>query len=243
MGAWGSLERALGLARPSHIQWDYIGRSRRASPSEGYAGSHQLEQERIVTDAFATSRRAGTGHLPPSPRPPRPRHDPARRGARRWTRRRCRRASRRATGCGGDAYRTRRIGRNLPELGVHSHQVVARGSRLAAQDPRRRLVRHSRPRTRGGFPADDGTQGRGRAHHAQGRRGCLQAAWRESGSRPGRGRRRRGGHRRGAPRVRSPHRLRRHRAIGAARHRHGASRAWSRPTAFSGWSVSPTTCS
>ena len=57
MGAWGSLERAVGLARPTNIQWDYIGRSRRASPSEGYAGSHQLEQERIVTDAFATSRR------------------------------------------------------------------------------------------------------------------------------------------------------------------------------------------
>ncbi|MFZ0128043.1 MAG: multifunctional oxoglutarate decarboxylase/oxoglutarate dehydrogenase thiamine pyrophosphate-binding subunit/dihydrolipoyllysine-residue succinyltransferase subunit [Candidatus Dormiibacterota bacterium] len=57
MGAWGSLERALGLARPSSIQWDYIGRPRRASPSEGYAGSHQLEQERIVTEAFSTSRR------------------------------------------------------------------------------------------------------------------------------------------------------------------------------------------
>jgi 2-oxoglutarate dehydrogenase E1 component len=67
MGAWGSLERALGLARPSHIQWDYIGRSRRASPSEGYAGSHQLEQERIVTDAFATSRRAGNGSLAAAP--------------------------------------------------------------------------------------------------------------------------------------------------------------------------------
>jgi 2-oxoglutarate dehydrogenase E1 component len=57
MGAWGSLERALGLSRPAHIQWGYIGRPRRASPSEGYAGSHQLEQERIVTEAFATSRR------------------------------------------------------------------------------------------------------------------------------------------------------------------------------------------
>ncbi len=57
MGAWGSLQRAIGLARPYDIQWDYIGRPRRASPSEGYAGSHQLEQERIVTDAFATSRR------------------------------------------------------------------------------------------------------------------------------------------------------------------------------------------
>jgi multifunctional 2-oxoglutarate metabolism enzyme len=70
MGAWGSLERALGLARPSDIQWDYIGRSRRASPSEGYAGSHQLEQERIVTDAFATSRRALNGSLAAAPAAP-----------------------------------------------------------------------------------------------------------------------------------------------------------------------------
>jgi 2-oxoglutarate dehydrogenase E1 component len=63
MGAWGSLERSLGLARPSHIQWGYIGRSRRASPSEGYAGSHQLEQERIVTEAFATSQRGRNGSI------------------------------------------------------------------------------------------------------------------------------------------------------------------------------------
>jgi 2-oxoglutarate dehydrogenase E1 component len=67
MGAWGSLERALGLARPSHIQWGYIGRSRRASPSEGYAGSHQLEEERIVSEAFATSRRGGNGAVAPVP--------------------------------------------------------------------------------------------------------------------------------------------------------------------------------
>ncbi|MGA8362206.1 MAG: multifunctional oxoglutarate decarboxylase/oxoglutarate dehydrogenase thiamine pyrophosphate-binding subunit/dihydrolipoyllysine-residue succinyltransferase subunit [Candidatus Dormiibacterota bacterium] len=67
MGAWGSLERALGLARPPHVQWDYIGRPRRASPSEGYAGSHQLEQERIVTEAFATSRRGQSGAAAPVP--------------------------------------------------------------------------------------------------------------------------------------------------------------------------------
>jgi 2-oxoglutarate dehydrogenase E1 component len=67
MGAWGSLERALGLARPSHIQWAYIGRSRRASPSEGYAGSHQLEEERIVTEAFATSRRSRNGSIAAAP--------------------------------------------------------------------------------------------------------------------------------------------------------------------------------
>jgi 2-oxoglutarate dehydrogenase E1 component len=58
MGAWGSLERVLGLSRPAGVEWDYIGRPRRASPSEGYAGSHQLEEERIVNEAFATSRRS-----------------------------------------------------------------------------------------------------------------------------------------------------------------------------------------
>jgi 2-oxoglutarate decarboxylase len=67
MGAWGSLERALGLARPSNIPWAYIGRSRRASPSEGYAGSHQLEEERIVSEAFATSRRGRNGTGAPLP--------------------------------------------------------------------------------------------------------------------------------------------------------------------------------
>jgi multifunctional 2-oxoglutarate metabolism enzyme len=60
MGAWSSLERAIGLARPTEVQWDYIGRPRRASPSEGYAGSHQLEQERIVNEAFATTQRGQT---------------------------------------------------------------------------------------------------------------------------------------------------------------------------------------
>jgi multifunctional 2-oxoglutarate metabolism enzyme len=68
MGAWESLERAVGLARPTQVQWEYIGRPRRASPSEGYAGSHQLEEERIVNEAFATSRRgqavAGTPVAP-----------------------------------------------------------------------------------------------------------------------------------------------------------------------------------
>jgi 2-oxoglutarate dehydrogenase E1 component len=63
MGVWGSLERPIGLSRPTHVQWDYIGRSRRASPSEGYAGSHQLEQERIVNEAFATSRRGQDGSV------------------------------------------------------------------------------------------------------------------------------------------------------------------------------------
>ena len=52
MGAWNHLARPLGRNRPYHIRWDYIGRPRRASPSEGFAGAHQLEQERIVTEAL-----------------------------------------------------------------------------------------------------------------------------------------------------------------------------------------------
>ena len=67
MGAWGSLERAIGLSRPAQVQWDYIGRPRRASPSEGYAGSHQLEQERIVSEAFAPARRTSDGTVAAAP--------------------------------------------------------------------------------------------------------------------------------------------------------------------------------
>jgi len=55
MGAWPFLARIVGLRRPYDIRWGYIGRSRRASPSEGYAGSHKLEQERIVRTALSTS--------------------------------------------------------------------------------------------------------------------------------------------------------------------------------------------
>ena len=58
MGAWGHLARPVGLRRPYDVRWDYIGRPRRASPSEGYAGSHALEQERIVTAALGMSRAA-----------------------------------------------------------------------------------------------------------------------------------------------------------------------------------------
>jgi multifunctional 2-oxoglutarate metabolism enzyme len=55
MGAWLHLARPIGLRRPYDIRWDYIGRPRRASPSEGSAGAHHLEQERIATTALSTS--------------------------------------------------------------------------------------------------------------------------------------------------------------------------------------------
>ena len=55
MGAWLHLARPIGKRRPYDIRWDYIGRPRRASPSEGSAGSHHIEQERIINSAIASS--------------------------------------------------------------------------------------------------------------------------------------------------------------------------------------------
>ncbi|MDE2571243.1 MAG: multifunctional oxoglutarate decarboxylase/oxoglutarate dehydrogenase thiamine pyrophosphate-binding subunit/dihydrolipoyllysine-residue succinyltransferase subunit, partial [bacterium] len=39
---------------PRGIGWGYVGRPDRSAPSEGYAGQHQVEQERIVAQALAT---------------------------------------------------------------------------------------------------------------------------------------------------------------------------------------------
>jgi 2-oxoglutarate dehydrogenase E1 component len=68
MGAWPHLSRPIGKRRPYDIRWDYIGRPRRASPSEGSAGSHHIEQERIINSAIASSpilarKEAGNGTL------------------------------------------------------------------------------------------------------------------------------------------------------------------------------------
>jgi 2-oxoglutarate dehydrogenase E1 component len=58
MGPWRSLRhrledaaRTISLSTPVR----YIGRPWRASPSEGYPTAHQLEQERIVTEALAST--------------------------------------------------------------------------------------------------------------------------------------------------------------------------------------------
>jgi len=71
MGAWLHLARPIGTRRPYEIRWDYIGRPRRASPSEGSAGSHHIEQERIANTALSTShilagKRAEIGKLRPA---------------------------------------------------------------------------------------------------------------------------------------------------------------------------------
>ncbi|TAM75492.1 multifunctional oxoglutarate decarboxylase/oxoglutarate dehydrogenase thiamine pyrophosphate-binding subunit/dihydrolipoyllysine-residue succinyltransferase subunit [bacterium] len=39
---------------PRGIGWGYVGRPDRSAPSEGYAGAHAVEQERIVTEALTT---------------------------------------------------------------------------------------------------------------------------------------------------------------------------------------------
>ncbi|MGI9539872.1 MAG: multifunctional oxoglutarate decarboxylase/oxoglutarate dehydrogenase thiamine pyrophosphate-binding subunit/dihydrolipoyllysine-residue succinyltransferase subunit [Miltoncostaeaceae bacterium] len=53
MGAWDYVRRAVDRATPDGVPpVDYIGRDRRASPSEGYPQAHQAEQERLLTDAL-----------------------------------------------------------------------------------------------------------------------------------------------------------------------------------------------
>jgi 2-oxoglutarate dehydrogenase E1 component len=52
MGAWYHLARPIGRHRPYTIRWEYIGRPRRASPSEGFHGAHSMEQERIIREAL-----------------------------------------------------------------------------------------------------------------------------------------------------------------------------------------------
>jgi len=52
MGAWKHLARPVGRNRPYAIRWDLVSRPRRASPSEGFAGAHELEQERIIAEAL-----------------------------------------------------------------------------------------------------------------------------------------------------------------------------------------------
>ncbi|MBV8529398.1 MAG: multifunctional oxoglutarate decarboxylase/oxoglutarate dehydrogenase thiamine pyrophosphate-binding subunit/dihydrolipoyllysine-residue succinyltransferase subunit [Candidatus Dormibacteraeota bacterium] len=63
MGAWPHVELRLGLGGPMRMQLEYLGRPRRSSPSEGYSGSHKLEQERLITEAMITSKALREGAL------------------------------------------------------------------------------------------------------------------------------------------------------------------------------------
>ena len=276
MGAWAHVQRRIGRHRPYEVSWEYIGRPRRASPSEGYHGSHVIEQERVLREALETSpavqahgrlglrlaSRAGTSPGPRRRRRPSsprraiptatadPRARPASgsadehpgRGPRRRPRRRRGRAARRPAGRRRGARGAGRAGRDLPQLGMHSHQITARHRRPAPAHPAGRRAGAQGGRGRGGLPPDDGAQGGGGHHHARRGGGRLQAAQGARGPRPGRARGGRGPGRRRAPRVRPPHRLRRHRAERAARHRHGPSPGGDAPTASSGWRSCPAGC-
>jgi 2-oxoglutarate dehydrogenase E1 component len=53
MGARAHVRRRLVERLPNGIKdMGYVGRSYRASPSEGYGGAHAVEQERIVREAL-----------------------------------------------------------------------------------------------------------------------------------------------------------------------------------------------
>jgi 2-oxoglutarate dehydrogenase E1 component len=52
MGAYKVMFRRLPELLPKGVQFRYVGRPQRASPSEGYPAAHRLEQERIVLTAL-----------------------------------------------------------------------------------------------------------------------------------------------------------------------------------------------
>ncbi len=52
MGAWKVLSRRMPGILPDGVELNYIGRPGRASPGEGYSGTHAREQERIVLTAL-----------------------------------------------------------------------------------------------------------------------------------------------------------------------------------------------
>src|SRR5262249_21350074 len=52
MGAWEFASRRLETLIPDGSRLRYIGRSRRASPSEGYPQAHRTEQDRLVAAAL-----------------------------------------------------------------------------------------------------------------------------------------------------------------------------------------------
>ena len=52
MGAWKVMARRMPELVPEGVEFRYIGRPERASPSEGYPAAHRSEQERIVLTAL-----------------------------------------------------------------------------------------------------------------------------------------------------------------------------------------------
>jgi len=52
MGAWSVMARRMPELVPEGVEFKYVGRPQRSSPSEGYPAAHRLEQERIVLTAL-----------------------------------------------------------------------------------------------------------------------------------------------------------------------------------------------
>ena len=52
MGAWEFMRRQVERLLPDGVPLNYVGRARRASPSEGYPQAHQAEQERLLAAAL-----------------------------------------------------------------------------------------------------------------------------------------------------------------------------------------------
>jgi multifunctional 2-oxoglutarate metabolism enzyme len=52
MGSWKVMTRRMPELLPEGVEFRYVGRPQRASPSEGYPAAHRLEQERIVLTAL-----------------------------------------------------------------------------------------------------------------------------------------------------------------------------------------------
>jgi 2-oxoglutarate dehydrogenase E1 component len=54
MGAWSVMFRRMPELVPDGVEFRYVGRPPRSSPSEGYPAAHRTEQERIVLTALTT---------------------------------------------------------------------------------------------------------------------------------------------------------------------------------------------
>jgi 2-oxoglutarate dehydrogenase E1 component len=52
MGAWSVMARRMPELIPEGVEFTYVGRPQRSSPSEGYPAAHRREQERIVLTAL-----------------------------------------------------------------------------------------------------------------------------------------------------------------------------------------------
>ncbi len=211
MGAWERMHRELSRTLPHGVRLEYVGRARRASSSEGYPKAHQTEQERVLAAAFdqgsATRVTTDGGAARVVVLGGGPAGDVA---------------ALRAAQLGADGTLIERA-----ELGGTCSTAAASPPRPCWRPPTccassaapTSSAAGRRGRLR--LPEDDGPQGGDRPEDAPGGRGRGQAQGREGRLRPGDRRRRRGRGRRRALPLRPPDRLRRHRALGPARLRHG----------------------